>query len=114
MFADDTNLFFEHTNLRILFSINSEELNEIYEWFNANKLSINAEKIYLFHEKTKTDNLLLLLKFLINDKKLERVQSVKFLGVLLDEHLSWKEHIRYTKNKMAKSIGLLYKAKPWR
>ena len=50
----------------------------------------------------------------MNDKKLERVQSVKFLGVLLDEHLSWKEHIRYTKNKMAKSIGLLYKAKPWR
>ena len=31
MFSDDTNLFLEHTHLRILFSIVSEELNKIYE-----------------------------------------------------------------------------------
>ena len=37
--------------------------------------------------------------------------SIKFLGVILDEHLTWKEHIRYTENKVAKSIGLLYGAK---
>ena len=34
-----------------------------------------------------------------------------FLGVLLDEHLSWKEQIRYNENKVVKSIGLLYRAK---
>ena len=39
--------------------------------------------------------------------------SIKFPGVLLDEHLSWKEHIRYTENKIAKNIGLLYRAKPF-
>ena len=33
--------------------------------------------------------------------------SIKFLGVLLDEH------IRYTENKIAKIIGLLYRAKPF-
>ena len=38
--------------------------------------------------------------------------SIKFLGVLLDEYLSWKEHIRYTENKVTKSFGLLYRAKP--
>ena len=48
---------------------------------------------------------------LINDKELERVGSIKFLGVLLDEHLSWKEHIRYTENKIAKSIGLLFRVR---
>ena len=31
MFSDDTNLLLEHTHLRILFSIVSEELNKIYE-----------------------------------------------------------------------------------
>ena len=50
---------------------------------------------------------------LINDKERERVGSIKFLEVLLDEHLSWKEHIRYTENKIAKNIGLLYRAKPY-
>ena len=34
-----------------------------------------------------------------------------FLEVLLDENLSWKEHIKYNENKIAKNLGLLYKAK---
>ena len=50
---------------------------------------------------------------LISTEQVERVGSIKFLGVLLDEHLSWKEHIRYTENKIAKNIGLLYRAKPF-
>ena len=44
---------------------------------------------------------------------MERVKSIKFLGVLLDENLSWKDHIKYTENKVAKNknIGLLYRDK---
>ena len=38
---------------------------------------------------------------------------MKFLCVLLDENLSWKEHIKYLENKIAKNIGLLYRAKPF-
>ena len=36
---------------------------------------------------------------------------MKFLGVILGESISWKDHIRTVKNKIAKSIGLLYRAK---
>ena len=43
MFADNTNLFFQHTDLRILSSMVTDELKKIYEWFNANKLSLNAD-----------------------------------------------------------------------
>ena len=50
---------------------------------------------------------------LTSAEQLERVGSIKFLGVLLDEHLSWKEHIRFTENKIAKNIGLLCRAKPF-
>ena len=39
--------------------------------------------------------------------------SIKILGVLLDEHLSSKERIRYTENKISKNIGSLYRAKPF-
>ena len=70
MFVDDTNLFFEHTDLRILFSTTNDELNKTYEWFNANKLSLNADKTKysLFHKPSKTNDLPLLLpKLLIND-----------------------------------------------
>ena len=54
---------------------------------------------------------LLLPKLLIKKHKVEKVKSIKFLGVLLDENLSWKEHIKYNENKVAKNIGLLYRAK---
>ena len=91
MFVYNTNLFFEHASLRILFSMVNDELKKIYEWFNANKLSLNDDKTkyYLFHKASKTDDLpLFLTKVLINYKEVERVGSIKFLGVLLDKHLS--------------------------
>ena len=56
----------------------NDELKKIYEWFNANKLSLNADKTKysLFHKTSKTDDLpLLLFKVLINDKEVERVGS---------------------------------------
>ena len=36
---------------------------------------------------------------------------MKCLGVLLDDNLSWKEHIKYLENKIAKNIGLMYRGK---
>ena len=41
MFADDTNFFFEHSNINTLFK---DELMKINEWFSANKLSLNVGK----------------------------------------------------------------------
>ena len=44
MFADDTNLFYEHNDLKTLFSLVNQELQKINEWFEANKLSLNVDK----------------------------------------------------------------------
>ena len=47
----------------------------------------------------------------MNNHNVERANTMKFLGVLLDDNLSRKEHIKYLKNKMAKNIGFMYRAK---
>ena len=47
----------------------------------------------------------------MNNYEIKRAESIKFLRVLLDESLSWKPHIKYIENKIAKNIGLLFKAK---
>ena len=39
------------------------------------------------------------------------MERVKFLDVFLDENLSWKDHVKYIENKIAKIIGLLYRTK---
>ena len=44
---------------------------------------------------------------------IERVDTMKFLGVLLDDNLSWKEHMKYLEDKLVKNIGLMYRAKPF-
>ena len=42
---------------------------------------------------------------------IERTNAIKFLGVLLDENIIWKKHICSVEKKLAKNIGLLYRAK---
>ena len=114
MFADDTNLFYEHNDLKTLFPLVNQELQKINECFEANELSLNVEqtKYSLFHEPSRRDDLPLLLPtLLIKKHQVQRVESIKFLGVLLDENLSWKDHIKYIENKVAKNIALLYRAK---
>ena len=50
----------------------------------------------------------------IGNSIIKRKSSVKFLGVMLDENISWKDHIKtIEKKKIAKNIGLLYSAKPY-
>ena len=49
----------------------------------------------------------------ISNHVIERQEFIKFLGVLLDENLNWKEHIKCTESKAAKKLGLLYKARPF-
>ena len=55
MFAEDTNVFFEHRNINTLFTTINDELIKINEWLSANKLSVNVGKINfsLFHKSGK-------------------------------------------------------------
>ena len=62
---------------------------------------------------SKIDDLpLKLVKLSINNHEMKIPSYTKFLGVLWNENLSWKEHLKYTENKIAKIIGLMYKGKP--
>ena len=114
MFADDTNLFYSHKNLKTLFNIVNEELNKLNNWFTTNKLSLNTgkTKYTFFHKLNLSDNIPLKLPELkINNTIINRERAVKFLGVVIDENLPWKNHIHLIESKIAKNIGMLYKAK---
>ena len=52
-------------------------------------------------------------KLTISNHVIERQEFIKFLEVLLDENLNWEEYIKYTENKIAKNLGLLYKTRPF-
>ena len=111
MFADDTNLFFSRSDINLLFEKMNKELTNVSNWFNANKLSLNVKKskFSFFHKSSKKDNIPLRLPNLnINGFTIERESLTKFLGVWIDENLTWRDHIHTVENKIAKNIGLLY------
>ena len=102
------------SNIKQLFSKMNEELGKFNTWFNANKLSLNAKKnkFTLFHKASQSENIPLKLPTLIiNNTVLKQTDSLKFLGVLIDETLSWKTHIKILESKLAFTIGLLYRTR---
>ena len=116
MFADDANLFFYHKDIKHLFTVVNNELVNIKDWFTANKLSFTVEKTKysFFHKPSKKHDIPLRLpNLIINNYEIQREEYIKFLGVLLDQHLTWKERIKRTENKIAKNIGILYKARTY-
>ena len=82
----------------------------------VNKLSLNFKKTKysFFHKSSKKDNIPLRLPNLnINGLTVKRESSIKFLGVWIDENLTWMDPIHTIENKIAKNIGLLFQGKPY-
>ena len=114
MFADDTNLFTSNSSIDAIFNTMNDSLKNISLWFKSNKLSLNVSKTKytLFHSKQKRSKIPDTLPDLVMDNiKLERKKVNKFLGVLVDENLSWETHIASINSKISKSIGILYKSR---
>ena len=109
LFADDTNLFIEDMDTTHINQILTEEIGKILIWLKANKLSLNVDKTnFIVFSRRRTINDVYIK---IEGKNIERVTKVKFLGVIIDSKLTWKEHINYISNKISKYIGIIYKTK---
>ena len=109
LFADDSNFFNSNNDLEDLFRITNAELEKIGQWVVCNKLGINFEKTHFLifsRKRLITDRTLKIL-----DITIPRKNVTKFLGVFIDDRLSWKEHISHICNKISKSIGVLYRVK---
>ena len=94
LFADNTNLFCSDSDIRAVFEIANQELGQIGDLFLANKLSLNVEKTKytLFRKHTDQENIPSKLPLLqLNDSIIERENSLKFLGIILDEYLTRKK-----------------------
>ena len=113
LFADDRNLLYADKNLKSLEKTVNNELVRASDWLNANKLTLNANKsnfvIFLPHQR-KMDHSVNILMFDNSNHILtclECKDHVKYLGVLLDSHLSWKYHIDNVAVKVSRIIGVI-------
>ena len=87
----------------------NEDLKNLMQWLKANKLSLNIKKteLIIFHPKnTKLDYGI---KFKLNGRRLTHFSTVKYLGILLDEHLSWTKQVNWVNSKLNQTIGIFSK-----
>ena len=94
-------------NLQNLCNEISTELRKLNIWFKVNKLSLNVAKtnFIVFSGRKNAENA----RITIENNDIERVSNTKFLGVMIDEKLTWRQHISNLKVKLSKCIAVLYK-----
>ena len=115
LFADDTNLLYADKNLKSLENIVNIELSKICNWLTANKLFLNIKKSYyvIFHPYQKKPNYQVELKMLDTSTNtyafLEQKSCVRYLGILIDSNLSWKDQINHIAAKISQLIGVIAK-----
>lgn len=109
LFADDTNISMRNNDLSLLFDNMNIELKKLDSWMQANKLILNAGKtnFMIFGTRECTDNFVLY----YNSDMIKRVTNTKFLGVMLDDKLSWNSHVNMLCNTLSRNIGILRKLK---
>lgn len=107
LFADDTNLFISGKNLIETVTTLNYELCKLSNWFKVNKLSLNIKKTnyIIFHNRRKKIGLIP--EVAIDNCKINSVTCSKFLGVIINENLTWTDHIETIKKKISKNIGII-------
>ena len=118
MYADDTSLYHFPKNISQLNWAINEDLGKLDRWLKGNKLSLNVTKTHSMlittkHKKKYLDISGQTFQPSIRETSVEVASNTKYLGVQLDEHLSWKEHIKVVTVKASRAIGLLKYAKKY-
>ena len=110
LFADDTNLTLAEKSVSNFQNLVNLEMCKIDHWMHANKLSINSTKsqyMLVTYKKIDLDHF----KVSSNNSEIKRNECIKYLGVLIDDKLCWKNHIDYTCSKISKGCWALQNLK---
>ena len=113
MYADDTCFLMNGTDLHKLIKQLNVELDSLCTWFKSNKLSLNTQKTFymIFHRARLKSIDGMNNDVIMDNNALIKVNSIKYLGVIVDNKLNWIDHITYVKNKISNGLGIMYKAR---
>ena len=110
MFADDTNITIPGCTFAELEQATNSELTNLYSWLKANKFSLNIAKtefmVVSSRQKFLAENCSEL-NIQLDNQPISRVEHAKSLGLIIDDRLSWSNHIKELWRKISSSIGAL-------
>jgi hypothetical protein len=110
LFADDSTLSIPMSKKQSLedhASVINIELARVQNWIKCNKMCINPDKTRYIVFSYRNNVELPIVE--LGDNVIQATDSIKFLGVIIDEKLSFQYHVNYISTKLSKSVGILYK-----
>ena len=110
LYADDTTLMVSNPDVAELQNITNNELLKFHEWTKSNKLTINTDKTEFLIFSNRLGNTLPPILELLGSV-IQPSNTCKYLGVVLDDKLNFREHIKCIIKKISRLTGILYKIK---
>lgn len=111
LFADDTSLLIHHKNIYILVNQAQGMLCKSKTWFALNKMSLNYDigksHFILFHG-TRKDSQPQITHLIAGNVILPRQDVTKYVGLNIDEKLTWEHHIKEVCKSLVKYFGIFY------
>ena len=109
-YADDTVLYTSSKNLDLAMKRIQEDLNNLLKWCTHNDIHINPTKTkYVIFSTQEVQDPRAKLK--VRDMQIERVNKFSYLGVILDQHLSFDSQAKHTINRVSAKVCQLRKMK---
>jgi hypothetical protein len=105
LFADDTTILVSCDNIDSLINLSTSIFTNFSIWFTDNQLALNCKKTNFMLFSFRHVHVPNVIEF--DGYIVLRVLSVRYLGFIIDCNLSWKEHILYVNEKVAKGLGLI-------
>ena len=85
------------------------DLRSVCKWLKANKISLNASKTEMLVFRDPRRKIDFDLKIKIDGKKITPSKSVKYLGIYLDNFLSWQKQEQDMRSRLSRAAGMLCK-----
>jgi len=112
LFADDTSIIISNTSPEEFKSNISLVLIETSNWFQSNLLTLNCDKTHFLQFLTKKHKDIKM-QTISSNTIITNINSTKFLGLIIDSTLSWKDHITGLTSKLNKACYAIRAIKPF-
>lgn len=97
LYADDTLIFAEGQSNQQCYDDLTQDMKKVEIWLGMNKLKLNENKTKILEINTRNNKI-----FKINNRVIEKVDQIKYLGFIIDKELKFKTHIDYICKKVGK------------
>ena len=109
LYADDTAILFEARSAAELQNNLNKELPKVCKWLRANKLSLNTSKT--FYQIYNNSKLTVDINVVLNGVEIDCAETVRYLGVFIDNKLTWESHITHISSIISRNIGIINRSR---